>query len=66
MIAQRFNGEELRELCISLSIDFESLGGEGNKAKAHRLIAFLERRGRAQELLETLGEFRPNVAWPAM
>lgn len=66
MISTYFNDEELRELCLMLRINYDSLGGDGNKAKATRLVTYLERRGRTQELLEALGNLRPNVAWPAL
>ena len=66
MIATYFNGEELIELCTLLEIDHETLGGEGKKAQAGRLVSFIERRGRTEELLGALDQLRPKVAWPAI
>ncbi len=66
MIAQRFDEDELRTLCLLLNIDFESLGGDGKRARAERLVGYLDRRGRTDELLEKLDQLRPKVAWPSV
>lgn len=66
MIAQRFDEDELRTLCLLLNIDFESLGGDGKRARAERLVGYLDRRGRVDELLEKLDQLRPKVAWPSV
>jgi hypothetical protein len=66
MIAQRFDEDELRTLCLLLNIDFESLGGDGKRARAERLVGYLDRRGRVDELLEKLDQLRPKVAWPTV
>lgn len=66
MIALHFDEEELRTLCLLLNIDYESLGGDGKRAKAERLVGYLDRRGRTDELLEQLDQLRPKVAWPSV
>ncbi len=66
MIAVYFNDEELRSLCLSLNVDYESLGGDGKKARAERLVSHMERHGRSEELLSTLNALRKHVAWPAL
>ncbi|MCC6603091.1 MAG: hypothetical protein IT327_07770 [Anaerolineae bacterium] len=66
MIALHFDEEELRTLCLLLNIDYESLGGDGKRAKAERLVGYLDRRGRTDELLEKLDQLRPKVAWPSV
>lgn len=66
MIALHFDEEELRTLCLLLNIDYESLGGDGKRAKAERLVGYLDRRGRSDELLDKLDQLRPRVAWPTV
>lgn len=66
MIAQHFDDDELRTLCLLLDIDYESLGGVGKRARAERLVGYLDRRGRVDELLNKLDQLRPKVAWPTV
>jgi hypothetical protein len=66
MIALHFDEDELRTLCLLLNIDYESLGGDGKRAKAERLVGYMDRRGRADELLGKLDQLRPRVAWPTV
>jgi len=66
MIALHFDEDELRTLCLLLNIDYESLGGDGKRAKAERLVGYLDRRGRSEELLGKLDQLRPRVAWPTV
>jgi hypothetical protein len=35
-----------------------------NEPRAERLVGYLDRRGRTDELLEKLDQLRPKVAWP--
>lgn len=49
-LRDKFNDQELRDLCFELAIDYESLGGEGKAAKARELVAHCERRERLKEL----------------
>lgn len=66
MIGLYFDEDELRTLCLLLNIDYESLRGEGKRAKAERLVGYLDRRGRTDELLKKLDQLRPKVAWPTV
>ena len=66
LISVHFSDEELRELCLLLGVDFESLGGDGKKARALRLVMYMERFGRSDELLERLAELRVKVVWPTV
>ena len=49
-IIDRFSDEELRDLCVDLGIDYESLPAQGKAGKARELVAYCERRGRIPEL----------------
>jgi hypothetical protein len=63
MLDTSFNEDELRTLCADLDIDYESLPGEGKSSKARELIAYLQRRGRSDELVAYLIRLRPNQPW---
>jgi hypothetical protein len=41
MLVARFNEEELRDLCFDLSVDYESLVGQGKAGKARELISYM-------------------------
>ena len=56
-----FNDNELRDLCFSLAIDYENLPGAGKADKARELVAYCERFGRTDELVEACRRLRPNV-----
>jgi len=58
-----FDESELRDLCFDLEIDFDGLQGEGKGDKVRELLAYVERRGRTNELLELCRRLRPNVSW---
>ena len=62
-IAAFFGDEELRSLCFDLGVDYADLPAEGKDGKARELVAYLERRGRIPELVETCRKLRPNVEW---
>lgn len=63
-IAERFNLEEMKNLCLKLGIEFEDLGGENTRsAKARELVEYMERRGRLSELIELLKKERPSILW---
>ena len=44
----RFDLEEIRNLCFDLNIDFDDLRGEGKKAR--EVVAYCQRRSRLQDL----------------
>jgi len=63
VLTERFNESELRNLCFDLHVDYESLTGAGKEDKARELVAYLERRGRLSELVETGKRQRPDIDW---
>jgi hypothetical protein len=70
-IIDHYDLEELRTLCSELSIDYDSLRGEGKAAKARELVAYCERKGRIDELrqriapsLVAIGKSRGKGAHP--
>jgi tetratricopeptide (TPR) repeat protein len=62
-LTDRFNEGELRTLCFDLSVDYDSLPGEDKASKARELVAYLQRRDRIRELLETGKRLRPDIPW---
>lgn len=58
-----FNESELQNLAFDLGLDYENLPGKSKGDKARELIAFLERRGRLSELVQTCYQLRPNASW---
>lgn len=61
IIAGHFNSSELHTLCFELGVDCDVLEGNGKEAKARELIAYLQRRGRIPELIETIAGLRPRI-----
>ena len=56
LLIQRFNLQELQDLCFDLGVDFEDLGGTGRKAKARELVQYMQRRGRLDALHQAILE----------
>ena len=61
ILVRQFDTNELGTLCFDMNIDWEGLPGDGKGAKVRELLAFLERRGRIDELVNTIRELRPDV-----
>lgn len=57
------NESELQNLAFDLGVDYENLPGKSKGDKARELIAFLERRGRLSDLIQTCYQLRPNAPW---
>jgi hypothetical protein len=60
-IVDHYDLEELRTLCFSLSVNYDSLRGEGHAAKARELVLYLGRQQRFDALLEALKQERLAV-----
>lgn len=63
-IARTFNESELRQLCFDLGVPYERLPGAEIGQKIIELIAFMERRDRADKLLGYCQAHRPGADWP--
>jgi formylglycine-generating enzyme required for sulfatase activity/CHAT domain-containing protein len=63
ILSGAFDGEEFRTLCFYLSVNYDSLRGEGLASKARELIAYSKRQGRMGELVELGRQMRPDVDW---
>lgn len=60
----KFNDNELRRLCFTLQVDYESLPGQGKAAKARELVLHCERLERYPELLAVVQQARPQLGKP--
>jgi len=63
ILVSRFDEGDLRTLCFDLGVEYDDLPGEGKANKARELVAYLKRRNRIGELLETGKRLRPDITW---
>ena len=59
VLEEKFDEEEIRDICFDLQIDFEDLPGEGKKAR--EVVAYFQRRDRLGELSTIIIQLRPGV-----
>jgi hypothetical protein len=64
-IRKQFNLIELREICFDLGIPWEDLGGDTMQQKSLDLMAWVERRGSEQRLIDAVEAARPGAFPPA-
>lgn len=62
-IEQRFNTNELHDLCFKLNIDYDNLPGSTRKDKVRELVKFCNRHGKLDELISLCKALRPNETW---
>jgi hypothetical protein len=61
LLRDNFDEGEFRELCDQLKIPYVDLAGDSTAAKMRDLVAYMERRGRINELIDTLQGERPRL-----
>jgi tetratricopeptide (TPR) repeat protein len=61
VLDERFTLDELRVLAYGIGVDTEELPGEGKSGKSRELIAYLERRGRLEDLIREIRRSRPDI-----
>jgi len=68
IIDERFDEEELRELCFrlegELGIDYDNLSGRSKTDKARELVRYCKRHGQIEILAATVRDMRPQLEWP--
>lgn len=60
-IIDQFNKAELRLLCADLGVNFESLSGDTIEELVLSLVAWIDRRGRVDELTEAVQRRKPET-----
>ncbi len=58
-----FNEEELRTLCLCLSVDYDSLEGVGKANKARELVLYSHRWNLLPKLMDEVSNQRPFISW---
>lgn len=66
LLDAHFSEGDLRDLCFDLGIDYESLPGEGKRARARELVAYADRRARGAELLAACRRLRAHLDWDSL
>lgn len=61
LIEKFYDFEETRVLAVDLGLDFDALRGETKSSKARELVAYVERRGKLDELVKALLTQRPDL-----
>ncbi|MCL5994976.1 MAG: PQQ-like beta-propeller repeat protein [Chloroflexi bacterium] len=64
IIAATFTSDELKTLCLYLSVDYDDLPGENRSSKARELVLFFSRRSELERLIQYCKRERPSVRWP--
>jgi len=64
ILCDRFDLEDLRTLCFLLEVNYDSLRGEGQAARARELIHYAQNRGLLPALVEEGKALRPDIVWP--
>lgn len=62
-IIQHFSEDDLKTLCFSIGIDYDSVPGNNKDAKARELIIHARNRNLLKRLLVSCEFERPNVDW---
>ena len=62
-LTNSFSEGEIRNICVDLQIDYESLPDIGKSNKSRELFLYLERRNRLEELYEICDKLRPDIDW---
>jgi hypothetical protein len=65
LLTAHYNLDELRPLCLDLSVDYDRLRCEEKATKALELISLMLREHRLGELVSTLRQQRPSADWPS-
>jgi hypothetical protein len=64
LMENTFDLSEIEGICFDLAINYEDLGGSNRKSKIRDLIAYCERSGTLESLINKCRKERPNFTWP--
>lgn len=63
LMDEGFNNEEIRSLCLALSVDYDNLGAENKRGKIRELVLLMNRTGRLPDLVNKCQVERPFINW---
>ncbi len=63
-LQNQFNEEELRDLCRTLNIEYETLSGNHKTHRTLDLVIQLSRINRLPDLFAACAARRPDMPWP--
>jgi hypothetical protein len=66
LLVEHFSLDEIRGLIFDLGIQPDTVPGEGLTAKALELVAYCERRGLLDVLIQSCQRQRPLAPWPTL
>jgi len=61
LLDEKFNLQELKEICFNLNLDFENIPGDIKAEKAQGLAGYFERRRNLSQLVLAIKEARPDI-----
>jgi len=61
ILVDRFDMEELHNLCFSLGVDFDNLRGQGKSGKARELVLYMKRHNQLNRLVARIKALRPDA-----
>lgn len=61
ILRDRTNIDELRSLCFTLHLDYDTLPGSNRSGKARELVAYFDRRHALEQLGAALTQLRPDI-----
>jgi hypothetical protein len=62
-LAEAFNLEELKMLCLMLGVNYENIAGDTLNGKTRELVIFCYKYGRLKDLLEQSKDLNPSIDW---
>lgn len=61
ILCTHFSEDDLKTLCFFIGIDYDSLQGNGKRAKARELVAHFQRTDALDTLRDTIRQQRPEL-----
>jgi hypothetical protein len=62
-LSEHFDGDQVRDFCVSLRVDHKRLLGVDPAGVARELVLYLARRERIPELIAACARLRPDLSW---
>ena len=63
LMDEGFNDEEVRSLCLALSVDYDNLGAGNKRGKIRELVLLMNRTSRLPELVYKCQAERQSINW---